>query len=99
MKKVPIFMPHLTLDVKFKKGLQGSFLFLIATHVDHMTVLSNHICMTKYIELDNYKLSCHNKREDKTQQKMEADNSPSKEMKLRKNLVVMIMGVVGAYLL
>ena len=92
-------MPHLTLDVKFKKGLQGSFLFLIATHVDHMTVLSNHICMTKYIELDNYKLSCHNKREDKTQQKMEADNSPSKEMKLSKNLVVTVMGVVGAYLL
>ena len=49
LKKVPIFMPFLIIDVKFEKGLQTGkfFVFNRPTRCSHDTVLSNHIYSTK----------------------------------------------------
>ena len=44
----------------------------------YSVVLSNHRWIPTESELDNYKLSCHNKREDKSQHNKEADDFPHK---------------------
>ena len=63
--------------VKFEKGLPRSFCLNWCTCWLHGSVVSNHTCTPKYIisELDNLKLSRHNRRKDKSQPKKEVDNS------------------------